>query len=210
MATSFELPELKETHDVRAQRIARVYAEALYAAAERRGQAAQVVEEVESLVTDAFRDRRLEVFFSSAAVGRDVRAAALNKVFASRASETFNAFLQVLNSHERLELIRPIARALRELADERSRRVRVHVVTATPLADDQKATLTADLRERLKLEPTLVASVDPAILGGLKIRVGDVQFDGTVRTRIENLKNQILARSSHEIQSRRDRFRTAD
>ena len=45
-------------------------------------------------------------------------------------------------------------------------------------------------------------------LGGLKIRIGDRQIDATVRTRLDNLRTEIIARSSYEIQSRRDHFST--
>jgi F-type H+-transporting ATPase subunit delta len=42
------------------------------------------------------------------------------------------------------------------------------------------------------------------------LRIGDKVYDATVRTRIDNLRNQLIARSSHEIQSRRDRFSSAE
>jgi F-type H+-transporting ATPase subunit delta len=66
------------------------------------------------------------------------------------------------------------------------------------------------VRTIFKLEPILVMHVDPSLLGGLKIRIGDKVYDGTVRTKIDNLRNQLIARSSHEIQSRRDRFSSAE
>ncbi len=50
--------------------------------------------------------------------------------------------------------------------------------------------------------------IDPELLGGLIVRVGDWQFDGSVKARLNQLKNQLLERSSHEIQGRRDRFCT--
>jgi hypothetical protein len=56
------------------------------------------------------------------------------------------------------------------------------------------------------MEPILVSHVDAALLGGVKIRIGDMQIDATVRNRLDNLRNQVIASSSHEIQSRRDQF----
>lgn len=211
MVNPSEIPEMKETADVRAQRVARVYAEALFRAASKRGETDLALEEIESLVNDAFRsDPRLEVFFSSAAIGRYARQDAIAKVFRGKASESFHSFLQILNNHERLELIRPIARALRELSDQRANRVQVHVTTAVPMPADQLKTLADDLRVRLKMEPVMTNAVDPTILGGMKLRLGDTQYDASVRSRIENIRTQILARSSHEIQSRRDRFCSAE
>jgi F-type H+-transporting ATPase subunit delta len=116
----------------------------------------------------------------------------------------------VLNEHERLELLRAILAAYRNLRNERARRVRVQVRTAVPLPDDQRARLQEEVREAFQLEPILEAVVDPEILGGMIVRVGDWLYDNSVRATLETIRNQIIARSSHEIQSRRDRFSTAD
>src|SRR6185295_4966074 len=118
-------------------------------------------------------DPRLAVLFSSAAIGRYARADALAKAFKDRANPTLYAYLQVLNSHERLELLRPIARALRELYEERARRVRVYVISAVPLSEDEVTRIANGVRHSMKLEPIMVPSVDPSLMGGVKIRVGD-------------------------------------
>ncbi len=193
--------------DISAKRLATVYGEALLNAAEAAGQVAQVLEEIDSVIDDVFRnDSRLEVLLAGAAVGRKIRKLAIEKTFATRACNTFYKFLLVLNDHERLDLIRPIRRALHELYDERARRLRVQIYSATPLSEEFQNRIKATLHDAFKLEPVLVLNVDPALLGGLKIRIGDKVYDGTVRTRIDNLRNQLIERSSHEIQSRRDRF----
>ena len=72
-----------------------------------------------------------------------------------------------------------------------------------------QARLRVELQKKFQHEPVLILHVDPTILGGLKVRVGDTVYDSTVRTRLNNLRNQLIARSSHEIQSRRDRFSSA-
>lgn len=200
----------KEIWDVSARRIARVYAEALLNAAEKQGQLDDVLEELDSLIKDVFNnDPRLETLFSGAAIGRNARAEAIDKVFKGRASETFYRFLVVLNEHERLDLLRTILAEARALNDERTRRVRVMVYSAMPLADDQQRQIEERVRSRFQLEPVLVPVVDPSLLGGLKIRIGDQQYDGTVRTRLDLLRQQLIERSSHEIQTGRDRFSTA-
>ncbi len=197
--------------DISAKRLATVYAEALYNAAASAGQSAQVLEEIDSLIEDVLNvDPRLGALFAGAAVGRKVRAEAIDKVFQARSSGTFWKFLLVLNDHDRLELIRPIRRALHELSDERAHRLRVHVYSARPLPQEFQDRISEAVRQRFNLEPVLELHEDPALLGGLKIRIGDKVFDATVRTRIDNLRNQLIARSSHEIQSRRDRFSSAE
>jgi F-type H+-transporting ATPase subunit delta len=197
--------------DVSAQRLAGIYAQALLNAAEDKHCVAQVIEEIDSLIDDVFTgNRQLGLFITSGAVGRRTRKEAIEKAFSSRASDTFYKFLLVLNDHERLDLIRPIRRALHDLHDERARRLRVHLYSAVPLSEEAKGRIMTAVHEFFKLEPVLESHVDPALLGGLKIRIGDRVFDGTVQTRIDNLRNQLIARSSHEIQSGRNRFSSAE
>lgn len=202
-----EPPEFEQHADVSAERLARVYAEALLGAADAVGQTREVIEDIDSLVDDVLRDHpQLEALLGGAAVGRHARREAIEKAFTGRASDVFVKFLLVLNEHERLELIRPIRVALHELENERQHRVKVHVFTAVPLPADFGERIAGAVRQHFGVEPVLVPHVDPALLGGLKIRIGDRQFDATVRTRLDNLRNQVIARSSYEIQSRRDSF----
>jgi F-type H+-transporting ATPase subunit delta len=196
--------------DVSVERLAKVYAEALLNTAQAKGQVAQVLDEIDGLVDEVLPDPRLQALLAGAMIGRYARKAAIEKTFAGKTTDTFYHFLQVLNNHERLDLIRPIRRAIHELNDERSRRLRVHVYSAIPLADDVLARIRNGIHDYFKLEPVLILHEDPALLGGLKVRIGDQVFDATVRTRLNNLRNQLIERSSHEIQSRRDRFSTAE
>ncbi len=119
-------------------------------------------------------------------------------------------FLLVLNNHDRLELIRPIRRALHDLHDERAHRLRVHVFSAIDLPDEYQNRIAEAIRQRFSLEPVLELHTDPALMGGIMIRIGDKVYDATVRTKINNLRIQLIASSSHEIQSRRDRFSSAE
>jgi F-type H+-transporting ATPase subunit delta len=197
--------------DVSVKRLAMIYAEAFLNAAEQANQVEPALRALDSLIDDVLRaDARLDALFAGAAVGRQVRQEALQKVFSKSDSDVFYKFLLVLNDHDRLDLIRPIRRAAHDLHDERTHRLRVHVDTATPLSSEQQERIRATVQDTFKLEPILVLNVDPALLGGLKLRIGDKVYDATVRTKIDNLRTQLIARSSHEIQSRRDRFSSAE
>ena len=197
--------------DVGSQRVARIYAEALLNAAEKRGQAQETLEELESLVQDIFgRDEQFEAFLSSGAIGRDRKEEVIHKAFAGRASDLFLNFLLVLNDHERLDLLRPTVRAYRELHDQRAGRLPIEVRSAVPLPEDQRQRLHEELRETFHREPVLQTKIDPDLIGGLVLRVGDWLYDASVRTQLETIRNQIIARSSHEIQSGRNRFSAAN
>src|SRR5579884_2702199 len=132
--------------DVSQQRIARVYAEALLNAAERRGQTQEVYDELDALVGPVFAAAPdIEAFLSSRAISREAKPAVMERALRGRVSDVFFNFLLVLNRHERLDLLRGIRVAYRDLWDERARRVRAHVKSAVPLADDQSERLRQEL-----------------------------------------------------------------
>jgi F-type H+-transporting ATPase subunit delta len=187
--------------------IGRVYAEALYNAAAKQNQTTEVLEELEALVSQVFqRDPRLEEFLASPAVSRENKARAIRDAFANRANGIFVNFLLVLNEHDRLGTLRAVAALYRELYDDRAGRLRVVVESAVPLPQDQQERLRNELRTLYQREPVLDTRIDPDLLGGLVVRVGDWLYDASVRSRLETIRNQLIERSSHEIQSRRDRF----
>src|SRR5438105_8730985 len=116
-----EESKLEFIADVSEQRVARVYAESLLNAAEKRGQDDTVFHELESLVNEVFKNSPpFEAFLTSSAIGRHHKAEVIDKVFTPRAGELLCNFLLVLNEHERLGLLRPILAAYRDMRDERA------------------------------------------------------------------------------------------
>jgi F-type H+-transporting ATPase subunit delta len=205
--TGNEGPHFRAVLDVGSQRIARVYAEALLGAAGQGGRVKEILEEFDSLFEDVFRaDREFEAFLASGAIGRRPKEEVIRNALGPRASEIFVNFLLVLNAHDRLDLLAGIRRAAHELDDERSGRMQVEVASAVPLADDQRERLRNELREAFRKEPVLATRVDPGLLGGLVVKVGDWLYDASVRTRLQDIRNQLIESSSHAIQTRRDRF----
>ena len=195
--------------DDETRHVAKVYAEALYKAAESADHVEPVLDELQTLVDGVFKnDPGLELYFASAAVGRDRKAEVLRKTFEHKTTPTFLQFLEVLNTHERLGMVRAIAQAFRDLHDRKTRRLVVHVQSAVPLTDDERNRLREDVRAVGHFEPILDEKVDPDILGGLVIRIQDWVYDASVRSRLFQVRDQLIERSSHGIQSGRDRFRS--
>ncbi len=97
---------------------------------------------------------------------------------------------------------------MRSLYEDRTGLVHVQVRSAVPLADDQRDKLRAELKAKFGRDPVLEARVDPDLLGGLTVQVGDVLYDASIRTRLERIRTHLIESSSHAIQSQRDRFRS--
>lgn len=196
--------------DVDELRIARVYAKALLQAAIKADKVDDYQEGFDTLIGNPLVQDPGQTDLASLLVGgavpRGKIESALLKTFQGRADETFVNFLLVLNKHGRLSLLRPVAAMYRELRDEYHNRVRVLVRSASPLTDQQRETVKEVASKRFNLQPVLVEQIDPELIGGVQLQVGDRLVDLSIRGRLNDIKNQLIERSTHEIQRRRDRI----
>ena len=194
--------------DVGAQPVAAVYAKALLGASEKAGQTDAVGVELNALVDDVLaRNPSLQAVFASEMVSDEEKQGLVDRVFSPRLTQLTGNFLSVLARHGRLGLLRPIRREFRSQLDALRGRLRVKATTAQPLDDEPRGKLTAHLKKMLAAEPLLEATVEPALIGGLVLRMGDTVYDGSLARQLGQLREQMIHRSVHEIQSRRDRFR---
>jgi F-type H+-transporting ATPase subunit delta len=192
--------------DPGAQAVARVYADAFLKAAENMGIEAGL-EELGSFVDDVLgRFPRLNAILTSGVVGRDEKLALIDRAFAPLASPVFANFLRVLARHDRLNLL-PLIRRLSRLEHERQSGLRhVQVTTARPLSDELREQVRRELDASLPFTPIVDERVDPSLLGGMVIQIGDTLHDMSLRARLNQLRERLRKRTLHEIQSGRDRF----
>jgi F-type H+-transporting ATPase subunit delta len=182
---------------VRQSRLARVYAEALLVAASKESpeRAEEAGAELAAFVHDVSAKPQVGAFLTSPAVGKKKKAAALDPALKGHASELLRGLVGVLAQNNRLDLLGGVSAAYRRLLDERAGRVPVKVTSAVELSDAQKAALAANLKKLLgDQEPVLDVRVNPDLLGGLVVQVGDQVIDTSVRSRLQSLRTLLLAR----------------
>ncbi|HWB00233.1 MAG TPA: ATP synthase F1 subunit delta [Pirellulales bacterium] len=193
--------------DVGAYRVAVVYAQALLAATDKQGNTDEVVAELDELVEQVLvKLPKVEEVMASGMIAPDQKQAIIDRVFRGKITPVFLHFLKVLVGHERGGNLRAIQRAVHDLLDEMRNRVRVQVTTAAPVDREITKRIASQLRTALSAEPMLDCRVDPDLIGGIVFRIGDTVYDGSVATQLEQVRSQMINRSVHEIQSRRDRF----
>ncbi|MFO0809365.1 MAG: ATP synthase F1 subunit delta [Gemmataceae bacterium] len=189
--------------------IARVYAQALLRNAQKRDKVDLIQQHFDNLFPAHAQHtqdpKSLANLMTSGAIPRHRRTAVIEDAFKGRVDDLFLDFLQVLNQHDRLDIIRPVGAEYRELRDELYNRVRFQVRTVVPLTDAQREEMLKKARERFQTDAVLVEVIDPDLLGGMQVQVGDRLFDLSLRSRLQAIKKQLIERSSHEIQRRRDR-----
>ena len=102
--------------------------------------------------------------------------------------------MRLLVASGRTGLIGEISEQFATLADESAGRVRATVTTAIPLSEPDRESLGRDLSRQLGKDVRLEARVDPSILGGLVLQVGDRLTDASVAARLEQLRRQVLVK----------------
>jgi F-type H+-transporting ATPase subunit delta len=104
-----------------------------------------------------------------------------------------NNLIGLLLHRERLELLPDIARAYHERLNRMRGIAVAAVTTAVPLDESSRAQLAARLARYVGQQIEMETTVDPGILGGVVVRVGDLLLDGSVRGRLETLRRRLAA-----------------
>jgi F-type H+-transporting ATPase subunit delta len=187
--------------DERDREIGRLYAEAILHVAEEKGQAEELLEELNGLVEYLDGNPELDRFLASPMIEAEPRAQVLEQAFRGKASDLLLDSLLVVNRKGRLSALRAIVAAYRaELRDLRGW-VDVHVRTAVPLTPDLRQRLEQTLATSTGRKPTLIEKVDPSVIGGLVVEVQGRKIDASVASRLHDLSAALLARASREIHS---------
>ena len=179
--------------------VADAYAEALLDLSERQGNSDRVLAELEELAACFEKDEAVAGFFTSPAVDDQDRGTALEKMFRGRLSDLLVDTLCVLNSKGRASIIPAVYERYR-LALERVRgEVDVYVTSAYPLSSKLRHRLDEVLAQQTGQRPRLIEQVDPAVLGGLVVQIGDQKLDCSVAHRLASLGEAFRERASREI-----------
>jgi F-type H+-transporting ATPase subunit delta len=177
---------LKET-------IARRYSAALYALAKESGAVESTVREVDGFVRLLASDAQVEEFFASPVIDRTQKADMLRSALAGRASELVENFIVLLVKKRRENLIDAIARQMHDLSDADAGRSDALIATPIPLAPHELAELARRLSNVYKRTIVPQPKVDPGLLGGAVVQVGDRYVDASVAGKLEAVRRHLLA-----------------
>lgn len=176
------------------QSIARRYARALFESVgsdyERAGRELAVV-------AGAFEESPDAVaLFTSPQIESSVRSATIEQIIAAGNLHPMVAnTLRLLNDRDRLAEVPMLARMFGELVDEKVGRVRATLTSAEPLPESVVRRIEAALGEATNKQVAVTTELDRSILGGVVARVGNVVYDGSLRTQLESLRRELTSRA---------------
>lgn len=173
--------------------IAHRYAQAWLSAASEVSAYDAVASDCRSLALMLEKSPDLQRFINSPVIEMGVQAKALE---ALATSANFHAvtrsMLGVLVKNRRLHVLAAVVSAALTLIDQKLGHMEAVVTTAKPMDDAARSQLEQTLAQRMGKSITLAMHVDPALIGGMVIRVGSTLIDDTVKTKLERLQRQLL------------------
>lgn len=196
--------------DIAVERGAKVYAQAIIEAADRKNCRHDVLDELTALVRDVLpKVPQAAQMLASPKVALEQKAALIDRMTAGRMQPTTAHALHVLARHGRLDILADVVAAARRRADELEGRKPATFTTAVPLEAADQARLVAEVERAVATKLAATFVVDPAVIGGLVVRIADTVYDQSVATSLVRLGQRLKQRSIHEIQYGRDRLSSA-
>lgn len=186
--------------------VAGVYARALQVLASDRTEADQFETELAELAGLLAANPELESYLSSPLVDADGRAATLEKALRRRASELVVNTLQVMNGKGRLGLLPALAEAYRLENEYQRGEVDVEVTTAIELSDELRRRIAVSASRYAGRTAHLIEKVDPELLGGLVLKIGDRKIDSSLARQIHDARESLAERASHELHGEKSYF----
>lgn len=178
---------------MRSVTIARNYAEALFALGERGGQTARYADLIDAVAGAVETTPTVRAVLMSPRVPKAAKARLLGAALRDTPRE-FVLFLQAMVKRGRQLLLRDVANEYHNLLDVKLNRVRAGVTLARPADEALQRSIAETLSRQLGKEVLPSFTVDPEILGGTIVRVGERIHDGSLRRRLTKLRRHLLAR----------------
>jgi F-type H+-transporting ATPase subunit delta len=160
--------------------VARPYAEALFKAAIEKGTLARVADGL-AFVAAAERDPQMRSALSNPKVSAQQKRDLLAAVLGDRASAELANMLSILVDNHREVLVGSIQEQFEELKNEHEKVVRARITSAQPLSDAQRSEIVGALERRYGKKVEAELDVDPELLGGARVQVGDQVINASVR-----------------------------
>jgi F-type H+-transporting ATPase subunit delta len=178
---------------LRNETVARNYAEALFELGQRAGAVERYADLIDAVAATVETTPKVQAVLMSPRVPKSEKARILGDAMKD-APRDFVLFLQALVKRGRHRLLREIAHEYLKLLDQKLERVRAGVTLARTPDEKLQRTIQELLSRQLEKQVIASYSVDPEILGGAIIRVGERVLDGSLRRRMTKLRRQLLSR----------------
>ena len=183
-----------------------VYAKALLGVGKSSGESEKLVDELSAVAKVVGKLPKLQTTLESPQIAADAKQAILQKAFGGKLSKDMVNFLKIVANKGRFDCLSQISSSATRLYDEMSGNVMAEIVTAEKIEKSVAKDIASQLEKELGKKVTVKTSVDPKIIGGMVIRIGDTVHDGSVVNQLEQVRTKAVNRASDAIRGSLDKF----
>ena len=193
--------------DTGAEQLGKTYARALIGAAQNAGVAEQVVSQLTQLADEYLAGSpKLAAAFASPRIETEEKVRVIDRVFGDEFHPILVKFLKVMAGRDRLGYVTAVSRAAESIYDDMMGRVLAEVRTAVPLDDAMRSQIASQLGKTLNKDVRLKESVDPDLIGGIVVRVGDTVFDNSVANSLDKVARRARDGFSSQLLQKFNQF----
>ena len=171
--------------------VEKVYSEALYEIAAETGSTGDLKDELSTLSDIFENNKELYGVLASPAVAAKEKEDLIDNIFGGKISETALNFLCLASDKGRIRYLPAIAADFRRRWNDENGVLDVTVISARPISAAQRSKLSDKLAAFYGKKIVITEKTDPSVMGGMKIICGDKQLDGTVRTKLDNIRSSM-------------------
>ena len=171
--------------------IANRYAEALFQLSEEENISKEIYSELHDVVQLIKENKDLDNVFKSPLVAKNEKIDLIEALFNEKINNNLKNFLKILVEKGRMSSLQAIELTFKELLNEKHNILEGTVISAVSLTTEKVKELEETLSKKYNKNITLENKVDKSILGGVLVRLGNIQIDGSVKTRLDNIKDQL-------------------
>ena len=171
--------------------IADRYAQALFEVGEETQTTSELYQELSELVKILNENNDFYSFLKSPLISCEDKKTVMQNIFENQLSDSMNNFLKIVIDKDRMSVIEKIKESYKSLLNDKNNVLEGTAITAVALSEEEIKDLEKNLSKKYNKNVTLTNVVDETILGGVLVKLGNEEIDGTVRTRLSNIKKQL-------------------
>lgn len=172
--------------------IDRRYALALYRVGEEQGKVESYLSQLRELVELIYSNEDMMRLIKHPEISTSKKKQTFEKMFKGKVDEEILSFLLILIDKDRILYLKEKLNEMEKIHLEHNNTLLAVVKTVVPLVEDERLRLLEGLEKKYKKKVILKEEIDADIIGGVYVRIGDDVIDGTVKTKLENLKEVML------------------
>lgn len=198
-----ETPELITTDQ---QQLGEVYAKALFGVGEKSGSTEDLISELKGVNEAVAGLPKLKDALTSPQIGAEQKTALVEKAFTGKTSDAMMNFLKVIVQKNRFDCLPAVAVAAQQMHDQMSGKIQATLSTAEEVDDKTRQEIAEQLSKKLGKTVELTTAVDPSIIGGVVVRVGDTVYDSSVAGQLKQVRAKAMKKASDAIREHLNRF----